>query len=432
MTIPFSRELPLRYDVDVLVAGGGPAGVTAAVAAARQGAQVLLVEAGGSLGGAAITALVPAFMPFDNGVDFMAGGIGREVYDAALAEGSVHNGNTVGIYPEGLKRVYDRMVQAEPNITLRFFTSLAAVQAVNGAVEHVMLLGKSGLFAARAKVYIDCTGDGDLCAWAGAGYDKGDAQGRMMPGTLCSAWAGIDWSRVQPDDGRRLEDAFRDGVFTVQDKHHSGMWRTGGALGGANVGHTFGVDGTDEVSLTAAMLQSRRALPEYHRYYTGYLQGFEAAEITASGAQIGIRETRRIRGLYVLDENDFQARATFEDEVGRFSYPVDIHASSSGEEDHQAFLEEYGHWRYGPGESYGIPYRSLVPMGFANLLMAGRCISTDRRMQSSVRVMPCCYITGQAAGIAAALACAQGVAVPAVDTAALRARLRAMGAWLPK
>lgn len=431
MTISFSRELPLRYDVDVLVAGGGPAGVAAAVAAARQGARVLLVEASGCLGGAAITALVPAFMPFDNGVDFMAGGIGTEVYNSALAEGSVLSGDTVGIYPEGLKRVYDRMVQAQPTLTLRFFTSLAAVQSIDGAVDHVVLLGKSGLCAARAKVYIDCTGDGDLCAQAGAAYDKGDAQGHMMPGTLCSAWAGIDWSRVEPVDGRRLEDAFRDGVFTVQDRHHSGMWRTGAALGGANVGHTFGVDGTDEASLTDAMMQARKALPEYHRYYTQYLPGFETAEITASGNQMGIRETRRIRGLYVLNEKDFLSRAAFDDEIGRFSYPVDIHAPTSDEKDHQAFLEEYGQWRYGPGESYGIPYRALIPQGFANLLVAGRCISTDRRMQSSVRVMPCCYITGQAAGVAAALATAQGSAVPAVDTAELRARLRAMGAWLP-
>ncbi len=412
------------------MAGGGPAGVAAAVTAARQGKRVFLAEGFQFLGGAATAALVPAYMPFTNGVDFMAGGIGREIYDAVLAAGGVPSGNTVGIFPEAMKRICDKLV-TDAGIELSLNSTVVAAEVAGGLIDHVVLMGKSGFFAVRAKTYIDSTGDGDLAVWAGAAYDKGDDQGRLMPGTLCSVWAGVDWSRTVAPDSRELERAFADHVFTQEDRHMSGMWRTGEATGGANIGHAFGVDGTDERSLTKAMVAARAIQPEFERYYREYLTGFEKAQIMATGAMLGIRETRRIRCLYTLDENDFQKRASFDDEIGRFSYPVDIHAPSTSKADHKAFEEEYGAWRYQDGESYGIPYRSLVPQGLGNLLVTGRCIGTDRRMQSSIRVMPCCYITGMAAGMAASLAQDTGAALPEVDTAALRGRLKAAGAWLP-
>jgi len=260
------------------------------------------------------------------------------------------------------------------------------------------------LFAIEAKVFVDCTGNGDLCVFAGAPYEKGDADGNMMPGTLCSLWAGIDWDEVRSSGlgagNSQIEQAFKAGVFTLEDRHLPGMWRVGDILGGGNIGHTFDLDGTDEESLTRAYLWGRKSLLEYERYYKEYLKGFEDMELVATGSLLGVRETRRILGDYILNVNDFKSLAVFEDEIGRYSYPIDIHIAKPDKESYDKFLAEFTSLRLGKGESYGIPYRILTPQGLKNVLVAGRCVSTDRGMQASIRVMPGCYITGQAAGVA--------------------------------
>jgi hypothetical protein len=220
-------------------------------------------------------------------------------------------------------------------------------------------------------------------------------------------------------------------VFTIQDRHLPGMWRVGEHMAGGNVGHTFGVDGTDERSLTKALLWGRRSLSEYERYYKEYLEGFERMRLAASGGLLGLRETRRILGDYVLCLEDFKRRAVFEDEIGRYAYPVDIHASSPDKVSYAKFEEEFASLRYRDGESYGIPYRTLTPRGLQNMLVAGRCVSTDRFLQGSLRVMPGCYITGQAAGAAAALAVEMGRGVHEVEVKELQRRLKGMGAYLP-
>jgi hypothetical protein len=257
----------------------------------------------------------------------------------------------------------------------------------------------------------------------------------MMPGTLCSLWAAVDWPAVRAaglgTGNARIEDAFRDGVFTLEDRHLPGMWRVGETLGGGNIGHTFDVDGTHEVSLTRAYLWGRKSLLEYEKYYREYLKGFEKMELVATGSLLGVRETRRITGDYVLCLDDFTARAVFPDEIGRYSYPVDIHVARPDREAYDKFRKEMATYRLGEGESYGIPYRVLTPKGLSNVLVAGRCVSTDRAVQASIRVMPGCYITGQAAGLAAALALGAADDTRAVDTAELQARLHALGAFLP-
>ena len=438
-TVSFRRDIPVRHDVDILVAGGGPAGLAAAVTAARQGWSVFLAERHTSFGGMGTAGLVPAFMPFGDGVNFLAGGFGREVHDRLLAAKGVGPDDKggpsacIGIQAEVLKRLYDEMV-TETGLGFAFQTQIIGVEVDGGRVTAAVCAGKSGLFAVRAKVFIDGTGDGDLAAWAGAPFEKGDADGHMMPGTLCSLWADVDWATVRQSGlgaDSRLEDAFRDKVFTHEDRHLSGMWRVGERIGGGNIGHTFGVDGTDERSLTQALLWGRKSLREYERFYREYLKGYEKMVLVATGSLLGIRETRRIMGDYVLNLEDFKRRATFDDEIGRFSYPVDIHASNPDKESFAKFQEEWQNLRYGKGENYGIPWRSLLARGLANVLVAGRCISTDRYMQSSIRVMPGCYITGQAAGLGAALAAEHGVDVRGVDVAELQRRLKRLGAFLP-
>lgn len=229
-----------------------------------------------------------------------------------------------------------------------------------------------------------------------------------------------------------LEKAFADGVFTVRDEHLTGMFRLGETLGAGNIGHTFDVDGTDEVSLTKALVSGRKSLKEFERYYREYLKGFEKTRLVASGSLLGVRETRRIMGDYVLCLEDYKRRATFPDEIGRYAYSIDIHPLRPGKDTYAQHRKEFDEmFRYGKGESYGIPYRILTPRGMENLLVAGRCVSADAMVHGSIRVMPGCFITGQAAGMAAAMAGSQNLSVHRVDVKDLQRRLKEFGAFLP-
>jgi flavin-dependent dehydrogenase len=428
--VVFQRDLEVRHEVDVLVVGGGPAGVAAAVSAARQGAKVFLAEATACLGGLGTSGMVPAFMQFTDGVNFLAGGIGEEILNKMWEYGGKIEGSEYSIKVEALKRVYDDIV-TEAGVDFTLHTQMVAVDAEDGLVNYVVFAAKSGMFAVKAKIYIDGTGDGDLCAWAGAEYEKGDENGEMMAGTLCSLWANIDWDRVVRPDNRRLEEAIKDKIFTYEDRHLSGIWRTGKTLGGGNIGHTYDVDGTDERSLTKSLIWGRKSMTEFERYYREYLDGYEEMELAATGAILGIRESRRILGDYVMVLDDFINRASFDDEIGRYAYPIDIHPSDTSVEGFKKFEKEYYNLRYKDGESYGIPYRALTPRGLQNVLVAGRCVSCDRYMQSSIRVMPGCYITGQAAGVAAAMAAEKNTDTRGIDIKELQSRLKAIGAYLP-
>lgn len=437
MTTPavsYHRNLDIRYTCDVLVAGGGPAGIAAALAAARQGSAVRLIDAHSCLGGMGTAGLVPIFCQLTDGEHFLPGGIGTEIIDAFHAAGGSYDGHGVAIRAEVLKRVYDQLLE-DAGVPFTFHTRLVDVQLQNNRVDSVICAGKSGLFAIRAQVFIDATGDGDLAAFAGAPFEKGDANGSMMPGTLCSTWSGIDWQKVTQSGlgsgNSRIEEAFRDGVFTLEDRHLPGIWRISQALGGGNVGHTFDLDGTDEESLTRAYVWGRKSLREYERYYKDYLKGFEQMELVTTGSLLGVRETRRILGDYVLNVNDFKTRAVFADEIGRYSYPIDIHIARPDKESYDAFLNEFTTMRLSKGESYGIPYRILTPQKLTNVLVAGRCVSTDRNMQASLRVMPGCFITGQAAGVAAAMAEKEKRDIHNIDVSKLQKTLKNMGGYLP-
>ncbi len=444
-TVGYQKELEIRYTVDVLVAGGGPAGIAAAVSCAEQGKNVLLVEPFPAFGGAAANMLVPAFMQFGDGEHFLAGGIGRRVFDALNTEAEERYERPAklrGIAIENLKRVYDRMVQ-ESGARYLFYTEVVDAAVTDGRITHVICSDKSGLFAVCAKVFIDCTGSAVLSARAGAETQYGDENGQTMAATLCSLWSGIDWQTVLSNGDQqhtRLDDAFRDHVFTNEDRHLPGIWQTieqsmkgiPDGVGGANIGHVYNVDERDSASLTRGIVTGRRQLTEYRRYYKEYVSGYEQAEPIISAPYLGIREGRRVTCDYRLQLSDFIGRAVFEDEIGRYAYPIDIHSSTNDKAGYEKYAHEYKNLRYGKGESYGIPLRSLLVKGFSNLLAAGRCICTDRYMQSSVRVMPGCFITGQAAGIAAAAACEQSkVDIHALPMKEIQKRLISMGAYLP-
>lgn len=434
--ISFRRTIPVRYEVDVFVAGGGPAGVSAAFAAACQGCRVYVAEGHSCFGGMGTAARVPTFMQFTDGVNFLAAGIGEKIYGRLQKEAPNMYGNS--IHTEPLKRVYDDLM-IEAGVSFTFHTHLIGAEARNGRVTYAICSAKSGIFAVKAKTFVDGTGNGDLAAWAGAPFEKGDKNDNLMPGTLCSLWSNIDWETVYANrtnisnpDGQMLERAFADGIFTFEDWHLTGMFRHGEHLGGGNIGHIFGVDGTDEHSLTKALLWGRKGLKEYERYYKKYLKGFEKMVLAATGSLLGVRETRRIMGDYVLGLEDFKRRAIFDDEIGRYCFPVDIHPHIPGKEAYDRHRKQFDQtMRLGKGESYGIPYRILTPRGLDNVLVAGRCVSCDRYVHGSIRVMPGCYITGQAAGVAAAMAAEKNTATRNLDIRELQKRLKGMGAFLP-
>lgn len=428
----YTNDLEVRQDVDVFIAGGGPAGCAAAVAAARSGASVFLAEAQYCLGGQGTAGMVPGFMQFGDGENFLAAGIGKEILERMWELGGTEycKNKSLSIKQEALKRAYEELL-IEAGVDFLFGVTLIDVLTEGQTITGCVLNGKSGIFVVRAKIYIDCTGDADLAYMAGVECDKGDENGQMMAGTLCSLWTNIDFARRNGSDNRNLEKAIEDGVFENPDLHLPGMWKISENIGGGNIGHTFAVDGTDERSLTKALVYGRRLCDQYKKYYKEYLTGYENMELVATGAMLGIRETRRVHGIYTLVLADFIRRAVFDDEIGRYCYPVDIHASDNSVESFNEFLTDHTDYRYKKGENYGVPYRILVPEVMDNLLMAGRCVSTDRAMQSSIRVMPGCYITGQAAGVSAALCAKEGSSPKDADVHTIQSILVDMGMYLP-
>ncbi len=426
----YTKNLEVRKHVDVMVIGGGASGVTAAVAAARQGKKVLLVEANGALGGLGTTGMVPAFATFSDGKNMLCQGLGMEIRKQVSKTIPVETYWT-SIDAEELKRVYDAMVQ-EAGVEVLFFTTVADVICSGRHVDYAVLTSKKGLYAASADVYVDCSGDGTFTALAGGKFEVGDENGDVMPPTVCSLWRGVDREAYRNANvPEHLEQAIADGVFTYADRHLSGLFMRGADIGGGNVGHIFDTDCLDEASMTHAMMWGRKSMEEYYKFYKEYVPGCDQIELMATAPMLGVRESRRIVCDYMLNVNDFLARADFEDEIGRYCYPVDIHVMNTDEEEYARFLAEYTkNLHYEDGESYGIPYRSLIPISFDNVLTAGRCMGTDRQMEASIRVMPGCYITGQAAGIAAAMAAEIGGAVRSINVKALQKALAESGAYL--
>ena len=426
----YCKELLQKYETDVFVAGGGAAGVAAAIAAARGGKRVFLAESLGCFGGLGTSGLVPAFAPFSDGERLIACGIGLEIRKN-ISKNLPLDTYWATIDAEELKREYDRAV-TEAGVEYSFFTTVYDVVTKGDQIDYVILGSKSGLFCLKAKIYMDCSGDGDLCAYAGANFEMGDENQTVMPQTLCTLWANVDKKSIEPGKANRfIEDAYAKGILSQEDRHLPGMFHREDGISGGNLGHTFGVNPLDERSLTAAMVKGRRQATEYGNYYKTYFKGYENLTLCATAGVLGVRESRRILCDYMLNVEDFRNRAVFEDEIGRYCYPVDIHVMTTDKVEYERFKQEYQKdLRYSKGVSYGIPYRCLIPKRLSNLLVAGRCIGTDRQMQASIRVMPGCFLTGQAAGAAAALAtdCEN---VRRVDIKDLQQALIKLGAYLP-
>ncbi len=429
---------------DVIVAGGGPAGCAAAVAAAREGAKTLLIESTGALGGMGTNGLLPFWTPFSDGEKIIARGIAEEVFNKSnecqdhISEGL---NDWASIDTECLKVIYDEMI-ARHGVELQLFTSLIdTVSLEKGVVDHVVTSSKSGIRKYKAKVYIDCTGDGDLAVQAGAEYEKGDAKGNLQPATVCFQLSNVDtyaylYTKKPEDNDPEIKKIVNDPKYPlIKSTHLSCTHLISPGVVGLNAGHIWNVDGTNAKSLSHAAVYGRKlafqikeALSEY------YPEAFANAHLTVTSNLVGIRETRRIIGDYILTLEDYLERKKFSDEICRNAYPVDVHESEEEIEDvvNGRLVNDRRYELYAPGESYGIPYRCLIPKKLNNVLVAGRSISTDRDINGSTRIMPVSLVVGEAAGIAAYLAIAKGASdVRSVDTVNLRNKLKSYGGYLP-
>lgn len=441
-----TREIPYDDSYEVIVVGGGPAGCAAAIAAAREGAKTLLVESTGSLGGMGTSGLVPAWCPFSDKEKIIYRGIAEQVLETTkekMPHVKQDDLEWVPIDPELLKRVYDEMV-TESGATILFHTLLSAVDMnENGEVSTIVVSNKAGLTAYKAKVYVDCTGDADLAAWAGAEFIKGEEEtGDLQAATHCFILGNVDEYGYQFGEWLHpmnkqspVYDIVDSGKYPIIPDYHMCNNRIGPGLVGFNAGHIWNVDNTDPMSVSKALVQGRKiaavirdALAEYHP------TAFANAHLVSTGALMGIRETRRIIGDYVLTAKDYLDRRSFEDEICRNSYYIDVHLSKQKKASmtKEEFEKIKSYPRYQPGESHGVPYRCLTPKDLKNVLVAGRSISCDRYILGSVRVMPVCLTTGEAAGTAAAMVAKENeLNVHTIDTVLLRNRLKENGAYLP-
>lgn len=435
-----ASSLSLDDSWDVIVVGGGPAGCTAAAASAREGARTLLVEATGALGGMGTSGLVPAWCPFTDKERIIYGGMAEQILKDCIA-GMPHvprdRFDWTPIDAELLKRIYDDLV-TQQGATVLFNSFLARVECdSSGRVDALIMANKAGLTAFRARVYVDATGDADLATWAGAETEKGDQTGDLQPATHCFTLTNVDMYAYQhcgsirhsPHDNV-IDNIIASGKYPdIPDRHACNNVVGPGAIG-FNAGHIWGVDNTDPLSVSKALIQGRKIAKVFQNACAEFFpKAFANAHLTQTGPLLGIRETRRIIGDYYLTIDDFVSLRSFPDEICRNCYYVDVHHKKS----------EIGTDKEGPGtvhlkkgESHGIPYRCLTPKGLTNVLVSGRSISTDRTVQGSTRVMPVCLCMGEAAGLAAAMAAGNRLTdVHAIDTTELRSRLRRYGAYLP-
>ncbi|MDR3708686.1 MAG: FAD-dependent oxidoreductase [Capsulimonadaceae bacterium] len=453
-TFTFTREIPIESSYDIVVAGGGPAGAAAAICAGRLGAAVLLIEATGCMGGMGTSGLVTAFDPMANGERNLAGGFMREVVETLYQRGFLGPGVTPDYWQkryltwtpfnvEGYKLVLDELASAA-GVSIRYFTRLidAHVDSTARRVDGVVLNNVDGHRYVRAKAFVDCTGDGILANLCGAeNWEAGRDTPHIMPATLPSMFAGIDWERLDrhrresghEQAGVEVRKAIAEGHFTQPDPFLVGMAQVGNEVGYLNGGHLFNLNALRCSDLTAGVMFGRKIAQEYLSFYRKYIPGCEKMEHVTTASLIGVRESRRVKGEYVLNIDDYMARRQFGDQIGVFNKFVDIHPYDTSDEEMSRFLSEKDKTaRLKPGECFGIPYGILAPKGWTNLWVAGRCASSDVMVHGSIRVQPAASMMGQAAGTAAVQSLRTGQPACDLNTERLVETLRAAGAYLPQ
>ncbi len=448
------------HETDVLVCGGGPAGACAAIAAARNGARVLVVERGNCLGGMATRGLVGPFMTcYDkSGTTQIIRGLFGEIVERLVARGAaIHPREVFGgtaftswikvghdhctpFEPEALKLLLDEMC-AEAGVKVLFHADFAEPIMEGTRIVGARLFTKAGMRDVRAKIVIDATGDGDVAYRAGVPTEYGDpASGRVQPASTFFRIGNCDLAAITADIEANKDNFYRkDGVnyrslhWRVAEAKAAGDWTLNrvsiGLFRGVredewsiNTSRIMGVDSTDPESWSDAEAEGRAQVDQIFRFFRKYVPGCSGARLLCSGSTIGVRESRHVIGEYRLTAEDCLEGRVPDDSILLASNSVDVHGRF-GPMSNEYVAIRNGNW-------YGVPYRCLVPLKVENLLVAGRCLSADAEADGAVRVMPPAMAMGQAAGTAAALCAASGTSPRALDPVPLLAALREHGAFL--
>ncbi len=445
------KKLAIRKEVDVLVVGGGPSGITAAAAAAEEGAKVMLIESRSFVGGN-MTIGLPILGFLGQKGNQIIKGLPQKLIDRlkAMQAASEHRPcplhmSLTLVEPEAVKTAALQML-LDANVEVLFYTFCAGTIVENDELKGVIVESKAGREVILAKVIIDCTGDADVAFKSGVPCDYGDESGGVQPPTLMFCMGGVDTEKLRLSIAQEprtyLTDfipaeyfgqnnqfvlvGMRNLIKQAQDEGldlptERTILITGLRKGEVwvNMTRVNGVNGTDPESLTRGEVEGRRQIEDVQAYLIKYVPGFADAYFLKTAPFLGIRETRRIQGLYTMSREDIMSCRHFEDAIAVASYPLDIHHPVGG----GCTLE----WC---GDCYDIPFRSLIPKKIKNLVVAGRAISTTHEAMSAIRVMAPCMAMGEAAGRAAKMAVKQGVQPADIDVKALQKELRTKGAYL--
>ena len=427
ITTEESECLSCVREVDVLVVGGGPAGVGAAFAAARNGAETLVVEQFNCLGGVATAGGHGHISKYDeNGTSRrVVGGIAHEIGERVVDRGIGirHSSAYVDFEVEGMKLLLDEMAE-ESGVSLLYYTFFSDTIVENGTVVGAVIQNKGGRQVVRAQRVIDCTGDGDVAFNAGCPYEVGRPKdSKCQPVTLMFTIGGVNWDRVKEyRKGYNVNDlwkkAHENGDMEPFQTNLMGWWWTPTRPDqvGVNFTHVIYIDSTKAEDLTKATIEARKQAYETIEVYRKYVPGMENCYMVSTPNTIGIRESRRIMGDYILTEEDVKGQREFDDNICYGSFYVDIHCIDGPGMDATV-------WRPPKGFKYHIPYRVLIPRKAENLLTAGRCISCTHVALGSIRVMVQCIGLGEAAGTAAALSLKTDVPPRQLDIATLQDEL---------
>ena len=445
-----AREIPVRAQVDVLVVGGGPAGIMAAEAASGEGLKVMLLESRGYLGGN-LTIGIPILSFLDVNGKQCVKGEAQDYIDRLKARGAssdhkrcrLHMSLTM-IDPEEAKNVAMEIMK-EKGVDVLMYVFVADVVKEGNVVKGVIIESKAGREAILARTVIDCTGDGDVAARAGVLMHKGDKNGGMQPPTLMYSMRGVNIQAIRDaivdhpeefDMDTMPKEQFKTGKFVVVG--FRGQIRKAEAAGlkipvartilitglnpdeiWVNMTRVSGVDSTIPESYTMGEIAAREQMHDITEYLKRFIPGFEKAWVDKVAPFLGIRESRQTDCEYMLTGDDIIQSRRFADCIAVGGYPLDIH-HAVGNDCTMVFAKD----------NYDIPYRCLLPKGVSGLLVAGRCSGYTHEAMASARVMSICMAVGEAAGRAARIALREGVEPAKVDVKALRKELQESGAYL--
>lgn len=447
------------YEADVVVVGGGPSGVCAAIAAAREGAKTLLIEQGGYCGGMATRGLVGPFMTcYDkNGEVQIIKGLFEEIvnrmvkYDGAIHPSEVRkktaytswieigHDHVTPFCPETLKLVMDEMLEEE-KVEILYHTTFLSVIEEDGYVKGLQVSSKSGVEEVRGKVFIDCTGDGDVAFAAGVEFEKGNEElGITQPATMFFRICNVDDERIEKDIQDNIDNFYRkDGVnyrsfhWRVSQAREDGNWPLKRVSIGifksvngewcVNTSRVMGVDATNNQSLTSGEIEGRKQAKIIMDFLRNYVPGCENAKLMATASTLGIRESRHMKGVYSLSSDDILNGTVPEDSIALASNSVDVHGRFG------ALSNQYLTIRN--GSYYGIPYRCMLPKTIHNLLVPCRSISASSEAAGAIRVMPPMMALGQAAGVAGAMAAQCSLACGKINVKELQEKLKTQGVVL--